>query len=172
MNDILQFIKDDNEKNIYLIYSANPYPFDVISFGAALGLDIRESGELPCNISGFIKRENDKIVICVNSDHHEHRKRFTIAHELGHYFLHNEDLNKGIVDNILKREEGDGTQKEKDANDFAANLLMPDKLFRELWLSKDCNIRAIATMFFVSESAVLMRAKSLRLIKEYNSYYV
>src|SRR5687768_8886599 len=40
------------------------------------------------DVSGLIFREGDQVIIGVNEDHHKNRRRFTIAHELGHFFLH------------------------------------------------------------------------------------
>src|SRR5437764_12493286 len=39
-------------------------------------------------ISGALIRKQGRAIIAVNPAHHENRQRFTIAHELGHYFLH------------------------------------------------------------------------------------
>lgn len=169
---VLEIITKENEREIYQKYASSPFPFNVIGFGKELGLKLRESTDLSDSISGFIKKENDNIYICVNSRHSENRKRFTVAHELGHYFLHNEELSDGFVDNILKREKTINNKKELDANNFAANLLMPEELFKDLWLREDRSISAIATMFFVSESAILTRAKYLGLTKGYDGYFV
>lgn len=170
--DILKIITDTNEKKVYQKYASTPFPFNVIAFGKELGLDLRESSELSDSISGFIKKEDKKIYICVNNKHSENRKRFTIAHELGHYFLHNEELTTGFIDSVLKREKGKNNKKEKEANAFAANLLMPTELFKSLWLREDATISTIATIFFVSESAVLTRAKYLKLTNGYNEYFI
>lgn len=40
------------------------------------------------DISGAIVRKDGRVVIAVNPAHHSNRQRFTIAHELGHYLLH------------------------------------------------------------------------------------
>ena len=39
-------------------------------------------------ISGAIVRKDGRVVIAVNPAHHHNRQRFTIAHELGHFFFH------------------------------------------------------------------------------------
>ena len=58
------------------------------------------------------------------------RKRFTISHEFGHYLLHRTRLPKGIEcdEKVITRREGKGIEKE--ADDFAAGLLMPLDDFR------------------------------------------
>lgn len=45
--------------------------------------------DLEDDVSGMmVTREDASVVIVVNEHHHENRKRFSVAHELGHYFLH------------------------------------------------------------------------------------
>ncbi|AIR81881.1 ImmA/IrrE family metallo-endopeptidase [Staphylococcus epidermidis] len=90
-------------------------------------LDLRvEYVELYDNSSGYI--ENN--VIFINKNHSENRQRFTIAHEIGHYlFKHN--------DNIKYRQEKykyneKELKEERIANDFSANLLMPEKQMKAL----------------------------------------
>ncbi|PYU65849.1 MAG: hypothetical protein DMG49_23375 [Acidobacteria bacterium] len=51
------------------------------------GLDVRLA-PFDGDLSGALIRNEDEAYIGVNSSHHPHRQRFTIAHELAHYFLH------------------------------------------------------------------------------------
>jgi Zn-dependent peptidase ImmA (M78 family) len=65
------------------------------------------------------------VIIGVNSSHAPVRQRFTIAHEIGHLIMH-----KGtpvFVDRLIRVDRRDGTtsKQERDANAFAAELLMP-----------------------------------------------
>jgi Zn-dependent peptidase ImmA (M78 family) len=67
----------------------------------------------------------------VNAKHLEVRRRFSIAHELGHFFLGHEqiDVEHGIREIFGDEEEsyqvaGD---REKEANAFATELLMPKR---------------------------------------------
>lgn len=86
--------------------------------------------ELDNEISGVLKITDDgKATILVNASHHPNRQRFSIAHELGHYFLHHRP---GIhVDKEFRRNSasGEGLHSiEIEANRFASELLMPDFL--------------------------------------------
>ncbi len=79
-------------------------------------------------------KKRDKWMILYNSAvSSEGRKRFTIAHELGHYLLHRhqqEEFACGAGD-IETSGEGKGSQHiEKEADDFATTLLMPLDDFR------------------------------------------
>ena len=61
----------------------------------------------------------------------EGRKRFAIAHELGHWFLH-ENESQFFVCTAEQMREYKGSPTEVEANIFASELLMPTFLFRPL----------------------------------------
>jgi hypothetical protein len=72
----------------------------------------------------FIQIREDVYMAAISGDG---RARFTIAHEMGHFFLHT-----GIP--LARSTRGDGIasyrKSEPQANQFAAELLMPRKLMR------------------------------------------
>ncbi len=78
--------------------------------------------------SGFILRDGRQTIIGVNTRTSRRRQRFTIAHEIGHFLLHEGAL---IVDHAVRvnwRDEVSGMAtdtEEIEANTFAAELLMP-----------------------------------------------
>lgn len=88
---------------------------------------------------GQLVHRKNKFHIVLNDDllsnSESGRVRFTIAHELGHYFIdhHRRKLSRGIS---LSHGEGlseqDCRQIEIEANHFAAHLLMPGKRFRQV----------------------------------------
>ena len=113
------------------------WPVDVESVVRAKGIKLRYEA-LDDELSGMCFYKNETPVICVNAWHTNTRQRFTIAHELGHISLHDEVLKKGaLVDKtitILHRDasSAQGTYRiEVEANQFAANLLMPEKFIRK-----------------------------------------
>lgn len=85
------------------------------------------------------------------------RDRFTIAHELGHYFIHARQGNTPIV----AYRQGTGL-RECEANWFAAGLLMPAPQFRKCW-GQLGDREGVAEKFGMSVEAVEVRAKSLGL---------
>lgn len=116
----------------------NVAPVDVRAISYELGVPIMYAN-LPHNISGMIQRDDNGYKIVVNSNHATVRQRFTIAHELGHYIYHRDLLGKGVGDTLAYR--ADQTEMpnpsitilhERQANTFAANLLMPNHLVKEL----------------------------------------
>lgn len=88
------------------------------------------------------------------------RDRFTIAHELGHYFLHYREPG---LDGTEKFERGKRNPLETQANYFAAALLMPSARFRESYRRLAGDVWAVADAFDVSPRAVEVRAQSLGL---------
>jgi hypothetical protein len=68
--------------------------------------------------------------IFYNSDVSAGRRRFTIAHELGHYLMHRDLFPKGIECNEEVVTFRNGTELEEEADTFAAYLLMPFGDFR------------------------------------------
>ena len=124
--------------NIYkapipIIDIANYYGFIVVE--AMLEND--ESGFLMIDKDGTsINGEKRHKIICINHTDSPLRKRFTIAHELGHFFLEIEGKNN-IENFIVHREfaEKVDKQKEREADSFASELLVPTS-FLEKELSK------------------------------------
>ncbi|MDO5052103.1 MAG: ImmA/IrrE family metallo-endopeptidase [Pseudoclavibacter sp.] len=86
------------------------------------------------------------------------RDRFTIAHELGHYFLHYLLPKKSGPERFRR---GARNRAETQANIFAASLLMPSGPFREAVERHDGDWHAVAAVFDVSPRAAEVRAEVL-----------
>src|SRR5271166_2654318 len=95
------------------------------------------------DLSGFLYRDKNRAVIGVNTHHHPVRQDFTIGHELGHYLLHDqEQLHVDHEFRVRLRNDvsSQGTDEaEREANFFAASLLMP-KEFLEADLAKEDDV--------------------------------
>lgn len=96
------------------------------------------------------------------------RDRFTIAHELGHYFLHwREAVKKGAKPQaqmqFARSGKGFDPKVEAEANTFAACLLMPADPFTTAWGDLAGDVDAVAERFGVSSSAARARAEVLEL---------
>lgn len=118
--------------------------------------------------SGLLIRKDGHALIGVNSKEAPVRQRFTVAHELGHFFLHPEK--DAFVDYRDNKKGAMRTPREKQANMFAAALLMPRTL-----LAKDCralmregfgddDVVALARRYEVSDEAMRFRLINLHLI--------
>lgn len=119
-----------------------------------LSLAVAEFGEQ--NISGFIDFE--KKMIIANKYDSDTRQRFTIAHELGHWILHQKEINEDHDIVVLYRRpiQTENDPLEQEANCFAANLLVPKKFLKE-FIKKKLNSKQIANIFGVSESVISFR---------------
>lgn len=104
--------------------------------------------------------EYSKKRIFVNSNDPATRQRFTLAHELGHAVLH---AGQDVMDYRKNFEGFQSDRKEMEANAFAADLLMPDSLFRTAWMTRERNFARMATLFGVSAHAAEIKAKNLGL---------
>jgi Zn-dependent peptidase ImmA (M78 family) len=106
-------------------------PVPVEQIARHLGAEVRYK-RAERDISGFISRQGDGLVIIgINSFHHGHRQRFTLAHELGHLCLHRRNL---YVDHVPKFRDVKSSKaidpEEIEANIFAAELIMPGELLQ------------------------------------------
>lgn len=123
-------------------------------------------------LSGLCMRNSNGVSIVINESHHPNRQRFTLAHELGHHFLHlmnSADDEMVFVDkaSIYRRDSKSSTgmiKKEREANEFAAELLMPESIvMREINSDRfDVdNIEGLAKNFEVSIQAMSIRLATL-----------
>ena len=101
---------------------------------------------------------NSKTIYLNQSDTVQH-KRFTIAHELGHWRLHSKFLEDNPDLGIYYRRPigGETDDKEKEANCFAANLLVPLSQLENF--SKTCSDAELAKIFAVSFQVIGYRKK-------------
>lgn len=142
-------------------------PVDLIKLASNFNIEVYQS-DLGNKISGAIKyeKEEGKYRILINEKDSESRKRFTIAHELGHYFLHSNILKSDeiLVDTLYRmKSEKDDKEREMEADYFAGALLMNKKLLEKMY-EKDYSITSLAQIFEVSESAMTVRMDILGLI--------
>jgi len=112
---------------------------------------------------GRIIMKGDSGIITINSNIESIiKKRFAIAHELGHFILHR---NKNIVFNdneevFLNWYQEKFSKEEIEANEFAAEFLMPTSLFQKECSGKKFGpniIDSLANRFQVSKTAAILR---------------
>lgn len=129
------------------------------------------------DVSGFLFRDAVQTVIGVNTHHVAVRQHFTTAHELGHLLLHDQkqlhvdrDFRIRLRDDVSSQ----GTDDyEREANLFAATLLMPKRFLEEdlrnedyVDLFGDHFLPEIAKKYGVSSQALVNRLKNLGYIPE------
>ena len=120
------------------------------------------------DFSGMLIRKDGHALIGINGTEAPVRQRFTVAHELGHFFLHPQDdtfvdYRKELKDNDVK------SPKETEADQFAAALLMPKKFLEDDVKNLDCKIisekeiKILCNMYEVSDVAMTFRLINLNL---------
>lgn len=125
-------------------------PVDPFSIADHREITHQEKSGLELGISGCLMKVGDVFGILYSSRFaNEGFKRFNVAHELGHYFLpgHIEAL-FGAGQEFHQSESGftSNDKYEREADTFAASLLMPKLLFRAACDSSGQGLKAIETL--------------------------
>ncbi len=140
-------------------------PVDPFALAQKLGIDV-SIGTLEPGTAGVIAmQEGDaKPRIVLNSAESPNRQRFTLAHELGHYFRHLEsgDHEFGYVDERADLASQGVDREEIWSNGFAAELLMPGFAVRH-YFAEGMTPARLAKEFNVSRQAMDIRLERLGL---------
>lgn len=144
---------------------------DPISLANSLGVKVYNAKFGEADVHGLLAVRGGIPAIYVNADDSALRKRFTIAHELGHLTLHLTSGELEFVDNADSfrttadpdTEWTDQRRREWEANAFAAALLMPETQVRRKWLELS-DAEGMARWFQVSRPAMDIRLQSLGLL--------
>jgi len=163
-------------KKIIAEFSAT-FPVPVGTIANALNIKVYTTSDLPPNTSGSIVREgHGQFVIYVKEGQSPARQRFTIAHEIGHFIQHSKELHSGeeMISPITKKAvvmhrpdsqkdmSEDIKEREREADQFDAELLMPKDEFEKVWISSN-SLKDVADHFGVSQMAANVRAILLNL---------
>lgn len=143
----------------FALFSTNALPAEVV-------------GVMYLNLTGkFSKDLGSTKLIALNKAFDELHQRFAIAHELGHYFLHESNCTEEDWEHAYAMTQDYEEGIEKEACRFAAMLLMEKKSFIESYevLKKDIDneevdiIEKLSLQFGAPQSAVKRRMSELGL---------
>lgn len=108
-------------------------------------------------VSGMVvvctKLDEEYATIGFNENHPWYRRRFTIAHEIGHV----------ILGHTCNGNEGDSSHNETEAHTFAAELLMPTELLKKDF-KKIHNLDNLSVLYRVSKHALTIQIMNAHLI--------
>lgn len=163
-------VSGNREKAISLLKMAgiNNPPVDVYKVAKVLDFDVIPF-DYPDKYSGQIFIEGDIKSIGVNKNHSKTRQRFTIAHEIGHYI--NGHIYYDETGDMYKDECFDFRnplhQQEKEANLFAAELLVPKDFIVKDLVKFGLDIPKLTELYQVSGQMMWIRLTSLGLVDKY-----
>ena len=147
-------------------------PLDVHAIAAAHGLEL-EKERLEDAIIALMVTNTTGALITMNSRLSANEERFALAHALGHYLLHS-DNQSVFIDRAnpaadLSPKDRKQAQQENEANEFAAELLMPETIVRERFATRrpypynERSLRPLAAQLGTSELALAVRLTKLGL---------
>lgn len=137
-------------------------PVNVYELVRNYGIDIEEQ-PFPSdfdNVSGFINIEDGRPTMYVNLNEPKNRRKFTVAHEFGHWLLHKEKIRKDPGMTVLYRKAlgaANDDPAEREANAFAAELLVPMEMLQK---EIDKPVHELAEKFQVSTDVIGYRKVS------------
>lgn len=159
----------------------NEIPVPLEKIASYYDIEIQEEEFEGGELSGVLIRNPTNTIIGVNSSHPLNRKRFTIAHEIGHYFLHKGDpihIDRGFRVNFRNQNSSLAVNVEEiEANAFAAALLMPEKKLKNIFQKKlkegidiesSEELKKLAQEFGVSQQSLIIRLMKLGLIEDFS----
>jgi hypothetical protein len=130
-------------------------PVDLVAILRAHNIGYEEMDDFPDSVDALIIKNGEFTYAAVNARHHIHRQRFSLAHELGHYFLHPDGYpeTEVSIDNPPSEEAVLGTKSpaESEADLFAGELLVPIEFLKA---APDKQIPALSKLFLVSDQVI------------------
>lgn len=152
-------IAEQKAKELSAPYSSPPIPVLEISEQNGANVVFADFGRNSEKVSGLCDFQNGRIY--VNQDDIPERQAFTMAHELGHWILHRDIFLQNpdrypVLPRFSTPNQSDPLEKE--ANKFAACLLVPARLLRPV---KDVPISDLASIFGVSRTMMEFRVKNV-----------
>lgn len=138
-------------------------PVKLGAIAKEFGIDVKLSS-LPLNISGQISKTPTGYEIKINRHESRQRQRFTLAHEIAHFLIHREVIDRlggTLSDNVLYRS-GAPENIEFEANRLASQIVMPESALRSASQKygddiSESVVELLAEQFGVSKAAMEIR---------------
>ncbi|QIL89926.1 ImmA/IrrE family metallo-endopeptidase [Microbulbifer sp. SH-1] len=154
------------DKYRVVFWGEDIFPVDPVTIARNVGVEVLETELLPDVSGALIKEAGKDPIIILEATDHSNRKRFSCAHELGHYASRVESDDDDRQYEYVDFRDGNSTTgqdpEEVFANNFAACLLMPEAEVRSR--AKNTTHAELAVFFGVSNEAMKIRLRTLRLL--------
>jgi Zn-dependent peptidase ImmA (M78 family) len=150
----------DADKLLKAVWGAG-IPVDPVAIARAAGLRVLDAQLDGNTLGALIKQPGQDPTILINESDSENRKRFTCAHELGHFVRRSEEADEYETIDLRNALSATGLdQEEVYANEFAACLLMPEVDVRR-FMAMGLDDLEMAIRFRVSREALQFRMANL-----------
>ncbi len=127
-------------------------PIDIERIATAFGFSVVRILSAGDELSGLVSPRHK--LIGVNGNHHPHRQRFTVAHELGHILLNHPPESRCTTKEIA--------EYNREADVCASELLIPTQLLApHLLESRTTATGTLSKLFGVSEEAMSVKIKRI-----------
>jgi hypothetical protein len=140
-------------------------PVDLRHVVSALNLELVAHAHAPFSCEAALEPRGDGHAIVLSGGGSERRRRFTIAHEIGHFVLHPELARPERGGDVTEA----GRVQEREADAFAAELLMPEDLVRQAAREHGADVDRLADRFDVSRAAMRTRLARLDILERHGS---
>lgn len=144
-------------------WSTGRVPVDPVAIAQDLGLQVLEAKLDENTLGALVKEPGREPMILLNQNDGQNRRRFTCAHELGHYVRRSQESDEYASVDLRNHISATGEDPEEIyANEFAACLLMPEeevRWFHDLGMDD----LEMALNFKVSRQAMQFRLDNLGL---------
>lgn len=161
---------DNVVSDVLLQIGYSPLEYDLVQLVESTGLTVLESDFIGRrSISAMLiyadKNNSGNPTVYLNSFLSEDRKRFTLAHELGHYLLHDNTLSKFRLNIFDYCNNGESMSEENEVNYFASAFLVPEESLVALLRLIGTKTDLIANYFGVSSQVIKNRLLWLNINK-------
>jgi len=136
-------------------------PIDIATILKKIGLKLYSANFDDQTVAGVYDKNKKEVYVDANDL--KTRQLFTIAHELGHYFLHPDKSTDVFYRHTANQFDEKDASNEQEANWFAASLVMPKEIVERVW-NEEKDEKLISARFGVSLSAAHWRLKNLNIL--------
>jgi Zn-dependent peptidase ImmA (M78 family) len=109
---------------------SDPRDIDVDAIAHDSGVEVRYEVLNGCDAT--LLGIHDKAIATIQKHTNRPRQRFSVGHELGHWYYHRGEAFRCRVDDVSMNLANPDSAKEREADQYAAHLLLPGQLFKPL----------------------------------------